>query len=107
MFGRQKISHVQQLLFALIVIIYTGKTECPSTDRSRPYTDNQVVYFSTKILGSTVPQCGKNILGKMLDKNNVIPSFVGGMQCYSWLRHYTTNWKVACLSPDSIIGIFH
>jgi hypothetical protein len=29
MFGRQKINHVQQFLFALNVIIKTGRTDCP------------------------------------------------------------------------------
>jgi hypothetical protein len=32
-----------------------------------------------------------------------------GMQCYSWLRHYTTSWKVVGSIPDvigfSIVGI--
>jgi hypothetical protein len=57
MFGRQEINHVQQLC-VLNVIINTVKTDYPSTDMSRPFTDNGVlcVYFSAKALGSAVAQ---------------------------------------------------
>jgi len=29
------------------------------------------------------------------------------MRWRNWLRHYTTNGKVAVLFPDGVIGIFH
>jgi hypothetical protein len=32
---------------------------------------------------------------------------IGGMWWCSWLRHYTTSWKVAGSIPDGVIGNFH
>jgi len=58
-FGRQKIDHIKQLLFVLDVIINTVKTDYLSTDIHRPFTDNKVLYFSAKVLGSAVAQYWK------------------------------------------------
>jgi hypothetical protein len=33
--------------------------------------------------------------------------YTGGMWWYSWLRHCTTNWKVAGSIPNGVIRIFH
>jgi hypothetical protein len=36
-----------------------------------------------------------------------MPSWYGGMQWCSWLRHYSTSWQVAGWIPAGVTGIFN
>jgi hypothetical protein len=63
----------------------------------------KIWYLSTKLHGVTAQKTAIfNILNIILTSTSC-----GVTQYRSWLRHYSTSWKVADSNPDDIIGFFN